>query len=351
MASKAKVLTLSAFIAAAVSGSVYAQDHSAEVTVMGGRIFFDDPLEDSNTWGAAVGFPINDNWTLETVWSRYDTETSADATDVDGTQYRVDGIYNVNTESQWKPYLAMGVGDLKREWNNGGVKDSARETLVNLGAGIKHDLGGNWQFRTDLRAFRSLDNDYTDLALNLGLTYLFGKGAAPVKAEPVVAAPVAKPEMDTDGDGVVDSKDQCADTPKTNKVDAVGCSLKLTETVSIKLNITFDSAKSVIKPQFDDEVKKLADFMNQYADTVVTVEGHTDSQGADAYNLKLSQSRADAVKANLVANYGISADRVTAKGFGETQPIADNATAAGREENRRVVAQVSTKVTKTETRN
>jgi len=169
-----------------------------------------------------------------------------------------------------------------------------------------------------------------------------------MKAEPVMAAPVV--EADTDGDGVMDSKDQCADTPKTHKVDAVGCSLKLTETVAIKLNITFDSAKSVIKPEFENEVKNLADFMNQYADTVVTVEGHTDSQGADAYNQKLSQSRADAVKTDLVTNYGIGAERVTAIGYGEARPIADNSTAAGREQNRRVVAQVSTKVTKTEMR-
>jgi len=344
---KAKILTLSAFIAA-VSGSVYAQDHAAEVTAFGGRIFFDDPLKNGDTWGAALGVPVNDILTLEAVWSRYDTETEAGAMDLDGTQYRVDGIFNIDTESQWKPYLAVGLGDLKREWNNGGTIESARETLANMGAGVKRDLGGNWQFRTDLRAFNSLDNNYTDFTVNLGLTYLFGKTAAPMKAEPVMAAPVV--EADTDGDGVMDSKDQCADTPKTHKVDAVGCSLKLTETVAIKLNITFDSAKSVIKPEFENEVKNLADFMNQYADTVVTVEGHTDSQGADAYNQKLSQSRADAVKTDLVTNYGIGAERVTAIGYGEARPIADNSTAAGREQNRRVVAQVSTKVTKTEMR-
>ena len=91
--------------------------------------------------------------------------------------------------------------------------------------------------------------------------------------------------------------------------------------------------------------------MGEYADTVVTIEGHTDSQGADAYNQKLSQSRADAVKAALITKYGVSADRVSAIGYGEAKPIADNNTAAGREQNRRVVGQVSTKVTKTETRN
>jgi OOP family OmpA-OmpF porin len=185
------------------------------------------------------------------------------------------------------------------------------------------------------------------------LSYLFGSSPAPAaKPAPVVVAPAPAPvvEKDTDGDGVLDSKDQCANTPKTHKVDAVGCSLKLTETVAIKLNITFDSAKSIIKPEFESEVEKLATFMNQYADTVVTVEGHTDSQGADAYNLKLSQSRADAVKASLIAKYGVSAERVNAFGYGETKPVADNSTADGREQNRRVVGQVSTAVTKTETR-
>ncbi len=244
----------------------------------------------------------------------------------------------------WRPYVAFGIGDQDREWTTEDY--SERDTLLNLGAGVKRALGGNWEFRTDVRAFNSLDNEYTDLALNAGISYLFGGSPAPVKAAP---APVV--EKDSDGDGVLDSKDQCPDTPSTHKVDAVGCSLKLTETVAIELNITFDTAKSIIKPEFENEVAKLAAFMNQYADTVVTVEGHTDSQGSDAYNQKLSQSRADSVKAALITKHGIAADRVNAIGYGEAKPVADNMTAAGREQNRRVVGQVSTKVTKTETRN
>ena len=349
---KMKLLTLSAFIAAAVSVGVNAHDHGAEVTVEAGRIFFDDPLEDGNTWGIGFGFPVNENWTIEAVMSQYDTETEAGAVDLDGTQYRFDGIYNVDTSSAWKPYLALGIGDLERDWTVQDQQD--RETLINLGGGVKRSLGGNWQFRTDVRAFNSIDNEYTDLVVNLGITYLLGNSAKPAPKPAPVAAPVAAPapvvEKDTDGDGVLDSKDQCANTPKTHKVDAFGCSLKLTETVAIELNITFDSAKSIIKPEFESEVEKLATFMNQYADTVVTIEGHTDSQGADAYNLKLSQSRADAVKASLINKYGVSAERVNAFGYGETKPIADNSTADGREQNRRVVGQVSTAVTKTETR-
>jgi len=79
--------------------------------------------------------------------------------------------------------------------------------------------------------------------------------------------------------------------------------------------------------------------MQQYPDLNVTIEGHTDNVGKDAYNKKLSQRRADAVKAYLVKK-GIDANRLTAIGYGEEKPIADNATKAGKAENRRVEAAV-----------
>lgn len=340
------VLALSAAIAAVISSGASADNHKVEIHADAGRTFFEDPLKDANTWGLGVGFGLTENWMLDLVASRWDSETQTGGVDVDGTQYRLDMLYHINTESAWRPYVAFGVGDQEREFN-AADPSSERDTLLNLGAGIKRSLGDSWQFRTDVRAFNSLDNEYTDLAVTAGIGYVFGETSAPVAAAPVAAAPV---EVDSDGDGVFDSKDQCPDTPKTHKVDAVGCSLKLTESVAIELNITFDTAKSVIKPEFEGEVANLATFMNQYADTVVTVEGHTDSQGSDAYNQKLSQSRADSVKAALITKYGIGADRVNAIGYGEAKPIADNMSAAGREQNRRVVGQVSTKVTKTETR-
>ena len=340
------VLALSAALAAASAGA-FADNHKVEVHADIGRIFFDEPISDDAIWGVGIGYVLNENWTLDVVTSRFDTETES-GLDLDGIQYRLDALYHINTESLWRPYVAFGVGDQKRESNIGGTIVDARDTLVNLGAGVKRSLGGNWEFRSDIRAFNSLDNEYTDLTVNAGIAYLFGKTSAPVKA---AAAPVVEPEKDSDGDGVLDSKDQCPDTPRTHKVDEVGCSLKLTETVSVELNITFDTDKAIIKPEYESEVAGLARFMDQYADTVVTVEGHTDSQGSDAYNEKLSQRRADAVKAALIANYGIAADRVNAVGYGEARPTADNSTADGRKKNRRVVGNVSTKVTTTETRN
>lgn len=346
MAQHTRVKLLSAVVATLISSGVLADNHKFEVQVGVGRDFFEESRDDATVGSLGFGYVVNKNWTLEAVASGFNTEESNTGVDIDGRQYRLDALYNIDTTSLWRPYVAFGVGDQSLKAK--GFKND-RDTLVNLGAGLKHSLGGNWEFRSDIRAFNSLDREYTDLAVNAGISYLFG--AEPVKAAaPVVAAPAPKPEVDTDGDGVFDSKDQCPDTPKQYKVDAVGCPMELTETVAVKLAVKFDTAKSIVKDEYVDDIGNLAKFMNQYANTVVTVEGHTDSQGADAYNEKLSQQRAEAVKQVLVTKFGIAADRVTAKGFGESKPVADNATAAGREENRRVVGAVSTDVKKKQTK-
>lgn len=332
------VLALSAVIAAVISSGASADNHKVEIHADAGRTFFEDSLEDANTWDLGVGFALTENWMLDLVASKYDTETEMGAVDVDGTQYRMDMLYHINTESAWRPYVAFGVGDQEREFN-AADPSSERDTLVNLGAGIKRSLGDNWQFRTDVRAFNSLDNEYTDLAVTAGIALVFGKTAEPAPV-PVVAAPV---DVDSDGDGVYDSKDKCPNTVKGLKVDEVGCPVVLEKTLEINLDILFDTAKSDVKEEYLPQVQKLADAMTQYANTVVHIQGHTDSQGSDALNNKLSQSRADAVKAALITKFGIAADRVTAQGYGESKPIADNNTAEGRAQNRRVVGAVSVK--------
>ncbi|OOS07778.1 Outer membrane protein OmpA [Moraxella cuniculi DSM 21768] len=106
---------------------------------------------------------------------------------------------------------------------------------------------------------------------------------------------------------------------------------------NVRLNILFDFDKSNIKSQYQGEVAKAAAFLSQYPDAKAIIEGHTDSVGSDAYNQRLSERRANAVREALIKNHGIAANRLTAQGFGESRPVATNSTDAGRQENRRVM--------------
>jgi hypothetical protein len=100
--------------------------------------------------------------------------------------------------------------------------------------------------------------------------------------------------------------------------------------------ILFETGKSDVKPESRPVLKEIAAALKQHADLKILIEGHTDNVGAAASNLTLSDARAAAVKAALVTEYGVAADRLTTKGLGDTRPSAPNTTAAGRAQNRRV---------------
>jgi len=112
------------------------------------------------------------------------------------------------------------------------------------------------------------------------------------------------------------------------------------EAVRVELDVKFDFDKAQVKPESYGDIKNLADFLTQYPQTTTVVEGHTDSVGCDAYNQTLSERRANAVRDVLVNQYGVGGERVNAVGYGETRPVADNASADGRAVNRRVEAEV-----------
>ncbi|WP_033416221.1 OmpA family protein [Hahella ganghwensis] len=147
--------------------------------------------------------------------------------------------------------------------------------------------------------------------------------------------------LDSDKDGIANGLDACPSTPQGAKVDNRGCRIVLQQAVSMDLGINFATNSAEITDEHASEISKLATFMRQYPDTNAVIEGHTDDRGNADYNKQLSQRRAEAVKTDLVDNYSISASRIQAIGYGEEQPVADNDTAAGRAENRRVVANVS----------
>jgi len=113
---------------------------------------------------------------------------------------------------------------------------------------------------------------------------------------------------------------------------------KKSENLILK-NIHFDSGKATLKKGSEGEIKRVLDFLNKDSSLKAEIQGHTDSSGKAEFNLKLSQRRAETIRDALIAK-GISADRLTAKGYGETTPIADNKSVNGRRQNRRVVLKV-----------
>jgi OOP family OmpA-OmpF porin len=106
----------------------------------------------------------------------------------------------------------------------------------------------------------------------------------------------------------------------------------------ITLHTEFDVDKADIRPEYRDELAKVGDFMKQYPTTTAIIEGHTDNVGTEDHNLDLSHRRAESVVNYLVTTFGIDRSRLLAAGFGSSRPVADNATDAGKQANRRIEA-------------
>ena len=152
---------------------------------------------------------------------------------------------------------------------------------------------------------------------------------------------------DEDDDGVFDRRDRCPDTPADTPVEHHGCPLPqypasvkpveppVSEVITLNGNVLFAYNQSELMPEARSELDSLMAKL-QNADVVsVKVIGHTDSQGSDAYNQKLSERRASSVAAYLLSQ-GLAPNKLTSEGRGESQPVADNDTEEGRAQNRRV---------------
>ena len=148
------------------------------------------------------------------------------------------------------------------------------------------------------------------------------------------------PEVkDADGDGIVDAEDKCPNKPgiKANN----GCpEIKITKADKAVIekavkSVAFLPASSNLTPYSQNILKQVADLLKKYPDYKLVISGHTDSQGGEAGNLELSKARAKTC-AEYLTNRGIDSSRLSHNGYGESKPVADNNTPAGRLQNRRV---------------
>lgn len=139
-------------------------------------------------------------------------------------------------------------------------------------------------------------------------------------------------DLDSDGDGVTDAQDQCPNTPAGDRVDGKGCSLPKVMTLK---GVNFDNDQATLRPDAVAILDEAVATLKRYPGMKVEVAGHTDSHSSDEHNLALSDRRAKTVMDYFVSK-GVAAERLSAKGYGEAQPVADNGSADGRAKNRRV---------------
>jgi len=311
----------------------------------------------------------------------YNTNKLSSSADTPVWRFALNGVYEYDKVGSVIPLAKAGLG--YESMDDGSYTGSTGNTdSAFIDAGIGAKIPFNDMLSLKLEAVYMLkynDARYdSNLALLAGLNIAFGakaQKAAPVASEPVpevvkevvvvVAAVPVVVDGDDDKDGVLNSVDKCPTTPLGVEVDVNGCAVDndtdkdgvlnaqdicpntpLGEAVNsdgcpakITLKVNFANNSAEIQPSSFDMLQKYADFLTKYSAYSANIIGYTDSRGSEAYNQKLSEKRANAVK-DMLLEKGVSSDRLSSEGRGEANPIADNATSEGRAENRRIEAEL-----------
>lgn len=311
----------------------------------------DRPLQDKDwLYGLGIGKHVNNGLSVEFNLNRAQVDGIAGGNNT-FTAGSLDFLGVMNRAGVVSPYISAGLGAVQ---NDRGPGLNANDAMAQAGVGAFINLwessnGANtFALRPDVKARWSeagAEGTLRDYIGTIGFQYSFGEPRAvepmPAPAPPPAPAPAPAPPpppepVDTDKDGVTDQIDRCPDTPAGVAVDAYGC----TRQGSITLEgVGFEVNSAQLTTSSRDVLSSLAADLKKYPRLKIELQGHTDSSGADQYNLQLSQKRADAVRDYLLAQ-GVSSSQLTSKGYGETQPIEDNSTAEGRAANRRVVMSV-----------
>ena len=356
---------------------------------VGASIEVDTEYDDDWGYGVNFGYKTAGALRLELEYSEGENDVSNSDSALEVQSLLGNVWYDFRAGERLRPYVGFGLGMANMELN--GSDDDV--FMGQLGAGVNYhltprlvmDAGYRYAVSEDPEFASSgskLETEYEAQSLMIGLRYNFfdaqygakdgdGDGVVdetdqcPGTPRGVQVDSVGCP-LDGDNDGVADYLDKCPNTPAGEQVDAQGCSLDSDgdgvadrddacpntpageqvmsngcgqEQSVVLRGVNFEVNSAQLTVNAETILDGVAATLNSSPGFNVELQGHTDSSGSDSYNMNLSQNRAKSVK-NYLVGQGVDGSRLTARGYGEEQPIASNDTKDGRAENRRVELKV-----------
>lgn len=310
-----------------------------------------------NDWlyGVALGREMGPFINMELNFNGARVNDGRGTSHLDTYGYSLDVLGILNRQGLFSPYLTLGAGAESNVLVPGNALTNQTKLMTQAGVGSYINL---WRSSDGTSAFSlrpeikarwddpGKRQHLVDYIAMVGFQYSFGGSRTPAPPPPPPPPPppaetapapapaaIPAPPPDSDHDGVPDNIDKCPDTPAGVQVDAVGCPLKGSITLE---GVNFEYNSAALTAASRRPLDEIADGMKKHPRLKVEIQGHTDSTGSPAYNLKLSQRRADSVRDYLLSQ-GVPENQLQTKGYGQAQPVATNKTAEGRAKNRRVV--------------
>ena len=324
--------------------------------------------------GIAIGYGLTDSFSAELAYLSW----SANRGDAESTWFS--GLWSLpKARARFQPYVVFGGG--RTAFSPDGAAGERRGQVFG-GIGAFGDLGARVSWRGDVRAVKTADSSPLDPFAQVGITVFMGDvspypppdrdgDGVPDSRDRCPGTPLGRPvdengcefPPDDDDDGVENAKDACPATPDGVAVDDRGCPLDrdgdgiadyqddcpnsragakvgpdgcyVLPDPPVEFTIIFDTDEADIRTDQRAVLREGAALLRQYPTADAVIEGHADSTGRAVYNQGLSERRAASVRDHLIAA-GVEAGRLSTVGHGESQPIADNDRADGRQRNRRV---------------
>lgn len=254
-----------------------------------GYRYFDNNRDKNNAWelGIIAGKKIMDKLSIEGNLGLIPAQVKSNGDSKWLISYGLNALYDIANFGKVTPYILGGLGG-----------DIGHDNLIggNLGLGLRLMLNPYFNPRIEVKNTYYPNGKGNDTLYQLVFTW------PPVKD---------------------DLEEAYQKNGKLEKLD---------------MNITFDTGKTDVKPDFDDTLDQYAAFLIRHPELRLEIKGYTDNVGSDSFNRELSQKRANAVSAVLISKYGITSDRIRSSGHGDEQPVASNDTEEGRAKNRRIEA-------------